>query len=80
MSAYVKIYDDETKWMHFLVKDDELLKKYNDIWNKVSNNIEKKIDSELIYNRKIKTDMESYEGKTTKSFHDKEIPKENVNP
>ena len=42
MSAYVKIYDDETKWMHFLVKGDELLKKYNDIWNKVSNNIEKK--------------------------------------
>ena len=42
--------------------------------------LKKKIDSELIYNRKIKTDMESYEGKITKSFHDKEIPKENVNP
>ena len=25
----------------FLIEDDELLKKYNDIWNKASNSIEK---------------------------------------
>ena len=37
--AYVKRYDGETKWMNFLIKDDDLLKKYNDIWNKVCNNI-----------------------------------------
>ena len=30
-SAYVKIYDGETEWMNFLIKDDNLLKKYNDI-------------------------------------------------
>ena len=37
--GYVKRYDDETKWMYFLIEDEELLKKYNDIWNKVSNSI-----------------------------------------
>ena len=37
--AYVKRYDGETKWMNFLIKDDDLLKKYNDIWNRVCNNI-----------------------------------------
>ena len=26
-SAYVKNYDDEMKWMHFSIEDDELLKK-----------------------------------------------------
>ena len=26
-SAYVKCYDAETKWMHFLIEDDELFKK-----------------------------------------------------
>ena len=26
-SAYLKSYDDETKWMNFLIKDDDLLKK-----------------------------------------------------
>ena len=28
---------DETKHMPFLIKDDELLEKYNDIWEKVKN-------------------------------------------
>ena len=36
-STYVKSYDRETKWMNFLNKDDDMLKKYNDIWSKVSN-------------------------------------------
>ena len=35
VSAYVKSYDGGTKWMHFLIKYDKLLKRYNDIWNKV---------------------------------------------
>ena len=30
MIAYLKPYDIvATKWMHFLIKDEELLKKYN---------------------------------------------------
>lgn len=37
--AYVKRYDGDTKWMNFLIKDGSLLKKCNDIWNKVCNNI-----------------------------------------
>ena len=32
---------DETKYMSFLIKDDELLKKYNDIWEKVEYSIKK---------------------------------------
>ena len=31
MRAYVKSYDDESKWMTFLIKNADLLKKYNDI-------------------------------------------------
>ena len=34
MSAYRRDFD-ETKHMSFLIKDDELLKKYNKIWKKV---------------------------------------------
>ena len=34
MNAYRKDFD-ETKYMSFLIKDDELLKKYNKIWKKV---------------------------------------------
>ena len=30
-SAYVKSYDGQNKWMHFLIQDDDLLEKYNSI-------------------------------------------------
>ena len=46
MSGYSKSFD-ETKYFSFLIKDDELLTKYDKIWHKVSNNIEK----DLIANR-----------------------------
>ena len=43
ISAYVKSYDGQTKWIYFSIEDDDLLKKkYNTIWNKVSTDIEKK--------------------------------------
>ena len=39
----VKGYDDQSKWMYFLIEDDALLEKYNTIYDKVSANIEKTI-------------------------------------
>ena len=38
--------------MSFLIKDDELLEKYNGIWEKVKNSIKKEFDSEPLYNEK----------------------------
>ena len=35
-SAYVKGYDRQTIWMYFSIKDDDLLEKYNTIWDKIS--------------------------------------------
>ena len=52
MSAYRKDFD-ETKYMFFFIKDDELLRKYNDISEKVKNVINKEFDSEPIYNEKF---------------------------
>ena len=40
-NAYVKIYDGQTKWMYFLVEDDDLLKECNTIWEKISADIKK---------------------------------------
>ena len=47
-SAYVKSYDGQTKWMYFLIKDDDLLEKYNIIWDKVSTDVRKELDSESV--------------------------------
>ena len=41
LSAYAKRYDGQTKWMYFLTEDDDLLEKYNAIWDKVSAGIKK---------------------------------------
>ena len=37
--AYVKGYDGESKYVHVLIEEDDLLKQYSDIWSKVSNRI-----------------------------------------
>ena len=34
----------------FYIKNDELLEKYNKIWDKVSNSIKKGLDNEPVYN------------------------------
>ena len=49
-TTYVKSYDWQTKWMHFLIDDDDLLQKYNTIWNKVRADIKKGFDREPVYN------------------------------
>ena len=46
-STYVKGYDGQTKWMYFLIEDDELLEKYNTISNKVSADIKKNLIASL---------------------------------
>ena len=59
MSAYRRDFD-ETKYMSFLIKDDELLEKYNEIWGKVKNSIEKEFDSEPVHNDKyLKTKIKN---------------------
>ena len=40
-SAYVKNYDRQTKWIYFLIEDDDLLEKYNTVLYKVSADIKK---------------------------------------
>ena len=48
-SAYVKSYDEQTKWMYFLIEYDGLLEKYNTTWDKVSANIKNEFDNEPVY-------------------------------
>ena len=50
-SAYVKSYDGQTMWMYFLIENDDLLEKYNTVWDKVSADIKKEFDNEPVYNK-----------------------------
>ena len=63
MNAYRRD-SDEIEYMSFLIKDDGLLEKYNQIWEKVKNSIKKEFDSKPIYNEKyLKAKIKSYYGK-----------------
>ena len=76
MSAYRRDFD-KTKYMSFLIKDHELLEKYNEIWENVKNSIKKEFDSEPVYNEKyLKAKIKSYNGKINTDFHNNKIPKE----
>ena len=47
--------------MYFLIGDDDLLEKYNNIWDKVSADIKKQFDSKPVYNKSfLKTKIKSY--------------------
>ena len=46
-SAYVKIYNGQTKSMYFLTVNGQLLEKYNTIWDKVSIGIKKEFDRHI---------------------------------
>ena len=71
MCAYRRVFD-KTKFMSFLIKDEQLLEKNNEIWRKVSNIIKKEFDSKSVSNENyLKTEIKSYDGEINTNFHNK---------
>ena len=65
--------------MYFLTEDDDLLEKYNTIWDKVSPDISKKFHNDPVYNKNcLETKIKSHGDEVT-DFHDEKIPKLNSN-
>ena len=59
--------------IYILIKDDKLLEKYNEIWQRVKI-VSKKIDSEPVYNEKyLKVKIKSYNRKTNTDLHSNKI-------
>ena len=76
MSAYRKDFD-ETKCTSFLIKNDKLLEKHNEIWGKVRNSVKREFYIEPVYNEKyLEAKIKSYDRKININFHNNKIPKE----
>ena len=76
MSAHRKDID-ETKQISFLIKDDKLLEKYNEIIEKVSKNIKKEFDTKPVYEEKyLKIEIKPYKEKISIKYHNNQILKE----
>ena len=65
--------------MYFLIEYDDLLEKYNTIWDKVSADIKKEFDSKPVYYKKILKTKIIYHGDEVAEFYNKEIPKVGYN-
>ena len=78
--GYVKHFDSN-KTMSFKISDNELLKKYVKIWEKISNLMNIEFDSELVHgdgDKHIKAKMKMYEDRVSKNFRGKKVSKENA--
>ena len=61
--------------MYFLIKDDDLLEKYNTISDKLTADIKKQFDSEPVYNTNYLKTKIKYHGNEVTDFYEKKIPK-----
>ena len=65
--------------MYFLIENDDLLEKYNILWDKASADIRKEFNSKALYNKPfLKTKIQSHCDEVT-DFYDKERPKADSN-
>ena len=63
--------------MSSFIKNDELLEKSHQIWEKVINSIKKEFNSQPVYNEKyLKTNIKSYNGKINTNLHNNKRTKE----
>ena len=52
MMAYIKYFENGRQNMSFLIKEDEVQEKYEEIWNVIKNKLGIKFQSVLVYKRK----------------------------
>ena len=79
MNAYINYFENGGKNMSFIIKHDDVLDKYNEIWDKIKGKLNIKFHSMPVYDGKyLKAKVREFNGLIkTNSFDDK-IPKENM--
>ena len=65
--------------MSFLIKDDEVREKYEEIWNAIKNKLGIKFHSEPVYEQKyLKANMREFDSVIKTNFLGNGVPKENM--
>ena len=80
MIGYVKNFDSN-KTISFKVDNNKLLKKYNGIWEIISNLLNIEFDSETVYgdnDKYMKTKIKMHEDRVNTNFQGKEVPNEDA--
>ena len=78
MSGYIKYFENGGKNMSFLIKDDEVWDKYDQIWDVIKDKLGIKFHSEPVYEYKyLKTKVRKFNGVIKTDFLGNDMPKEN---
>ena len=79
MSGYIKYFENGGKNMSFLIKDDEVWEKYEQIWDVIKNKLGIKFHSLPVYDKKyLKTKVKEYDGAIKTNFLGNDVPNENM--
>ena len=79
MNGYIKYFENGGENMSFFIKDGEVWKKYEQIWNVIKNKLAIKIHGEPVYDKiYIKAKVREFDGKIKTNFLGNELPKENM--
>ena len=79
MSGYIKYFEYGNPKMSFLIKNEEVGEKYEQIWNVIKNKLEMKFHSEPVYEYKyLKTKVKEYDGEIKTNVLGNDMPKENM--
>ena len=77
MSRYIKYFENSGKKMPFIIKDDSILVRYNEIWNKIKKTLGVKLHSMPVYDKKyIKAKKREFNGVIKTNFLVGEVPRE----
>ena len=78
-NGYIKYFENDGKNMSFLIKNDEVWEKYEDIWDVIKNKLSIKFHSEPIYeNKYLKAKVREFNGNIKTNFLGNNLPKENT--
>ena len=79
MSGYIKYFEYGSPNMSFLIKDDEVGEKYEQIWDVIKNKLKIIFDSEPVYEYKyLKTKVKEYDCMIKTNILNNSMPKENM--
>ena len=79
MSGYIKYFENGGKNMSFLIKDDDVLDKYNEIWDKIKEKLNIKFHNTPVHDETyIKAKVREFDGVIKTNFLGGKVPKENM--
>ena len=79
MDGYIKYFENGSKNMSFLIKDDEVWDKYDKIWDVIKSKLNIKFHSEPVYEYKyLEAKVREFDGVIKTNFLNNGMPKESM--